>query len=145
MTTTASKLDRSPTIDRIGRRLMILSLSMIVALLLQVIVGVANTLWLSVPETGNAWATAAPLFLLNAHLLLGTAITVLGIWLFIEALRTRQRSWILSSAIGFVGVVVALGGGSAFLSTNGNDAFSFMMTIGCVIAIGAYLAPVVTR
>jgi hypothetical protein len=59
--------------------------------------------------------------------------------------RTRQRSWILSSAIGFVGVVVALGGGSAFLSTNGNDAFSFMMTIGCVIAIGAYLAPVVKR
>lgn len=146
MTTTSNpNPNTAPTPGRISRRLIVLSISMILALLLQVIVGVANALWLNVPETGNGWATAAPLLLLNAHLLLGTAITGLGLWLFIEALRTRHGIWIISSIVGLLGVVVALGGGSAFLSTNGSAVFSFMMAIGCVIAIGAYLAPVVKR
>jgi hypothetical protein len=118
---------------------------MIVALLFQVVVGVANALWLEVPTTGNAWSASAPLQLLNAHLWLGTAITVVAIWVVVDAVRSRSRVWIVSSVVGLLGVVVALGGGSAFLSTNGDAGTSFMMAVGCVVAIAAFIVPVAKR
>ena len=135
----------APPTDRTRRRLSTLGIAMIVALLLQVVVGVADALWLDVPKTGNAWAESAPLMLLNAHLLLGTAITLLALWMLVDAIRSRTRIWIVSTVIGLLGVVVALGGGSAFLSTNGDPGSSFMMAIGCVVAIAAFIAPMVKR
>lgn len=122
-----------------------LGLAMVALLLLQVVVGTANALWLSVPTSGNAWATSAPLILLNAHLLLGTLITVVAVWLLVDAFRARRRDHIVAGVVGLVGVVAAIGGGSAFLSTNGDAVSSFLMAIGCVVAIGAYLAPLVRR
>jgi hypothetical protein len=132
----------SPT-DRALRRLPKLGMAMILALLLQVVVGVADALWLDVPETGNAWATSAPQMLLNAHLLLGTAITLLGLWMLVDAIRSRARVWIVSTLVGLLGVIAALGGGSAFLSTNGDPGASFLMAIGCVVAIAAFIVPAV--
>ncbi len=138
---TASQI-ASPA-ERALRRLPKLGMAMILALLLQVVVGVADALWLDVPETGNAWAESAPLMLLNAHLLLGTAITLLGLWMLVDAIRSRARIWIIATVVGLLGVILALGGGAAFLSTNGDPGSSFLMAIGCVVAIAAFIAPAV--
>jgi heme A synthase len=145
MSTPSSTAQIAPPTDRTRRRLSTLGIAMIVALLLQVVVGMADALWLDVPTTGNAWATSAPMILLNAHLLVGTAITLLALWMLVDAIRSRTRIWIISTIVGLLGVVAALGGGSAFLSTNGDPGSSFMMAIGCVVAIGAFIAPVVKR
>ncbi|MBW4031203.1 MAG: hypothetical protein HIU88_00890 [Acidobacteria bacterium] len=145
MSSPSSTAQITPPTSRAARRLPTVGLTMIVVLLLQVVVGVANSLWLDVPKTGNAWAASAPLILLNAHLLLGTAITVLAVWLVVDAIRSRSRLWIVSSVIGLVGVLAALGGGSAFLSANGDPVSSFMMAIGCVVALAAFLVPIVKR
>ena len=141
---TSTAQTASPT-DRARRRLSTLGVAMIVALLFQMVVGVADALWLDVPKTGNAWAESAPLMLLNAHLLLGTAITLLALWMLVDAIRCHARVWIISIVVGLLGIIVALGGGSAFLSTNGDPGSSFMMAIGCVVAIAAFIAPIVKR
>lgn len=145
MSSQTSTVQTAPPTDRLRRRLSVLGIGMLVALLLQVVVGVADALWLDVPKTGNAWAGSAPLMLLNAHLLLGTAITLLALWMLVVAIRSRARVWIIATIVGLLGVVVALGGGSAFLSTNGDTGSSFMMAIGCVVAIAAFIAPIVKR
>ena len=141
---TSTALTAPPT-ARVRRRLWTLGIAMIAALLLQVVVGMADALWLNVPKTGNAWAESAPLILLNAHLLLGTAITLLALWMLVDAIRSHARIWIISTVVGLLGVITALGGGSAFLSTNGDPGSSFMMAIGCVVAIAAFIAPAVKR
>lgn len=144
MSTLQSTAQTAPLKDP-ARRLTALGIGMIAALLLQVVVGVADAVWLEVPETGNAWTASAPMPLLNAHLLLGTGITALALWMLVDAIRSRARVWIISTVVGLLGVITALGGGSAFLSTNGDPVSSFMMTIGCVVAIAAFIAPVVKR
>jgi hypothetical protein len=119
---------------------------MVVTLLAQLLVGMANTFWLWLPDSGPGWDTAAPALLLTAHLTVGTALLILAVWIAVLAVRRRDRGWMIASAFGVLGIVTAFGGGTAFMGDTSNDVASFVMAVGAAVAIGSYalgLVPVV--
>jgi hypothetical protein len=111
---------------------------MVVTLLAQVLLGMANTFWLKVPVTGSGWNAATPIALLMAHMTLGAALLVLAIWIAIAAFRTRDSSWLRASTVGIVGLILAVGGGTAFMSQTSNNGASYLMAVGTSLAIAAY-------
>jgi hypothetical protein len=136
----------SEKVAKINRRLHTLGVWMVATLLLQILVGMANNLWLKIPADPNNYNAYAPMILLSAHLWVGTALSVLGIWIPIDAIRASNKQWLIVSAVGFVAIVAAFGGGSAFLAKAGeDDAASFMMAVACVVALTAYLVPYLKR
>ena len=86
---------------RAAQRLESLGRATVLVLLIQVVVGVANTLWLDIPESGNAWLVSKPVVLLTAHLCLALVVTALSVWLLVEAARSRNRLWLLAGILGF--------------------------------------------
>jgi|GEM_PF-934820 len=116
-----------------------LGTSIIHTLLLQIVVGVANAEWLDVPATGNAWTESKPMVLLMIHILLGVALTVLGIWIAVLAFKAKSASWKVPSVIGIIGIIVGMGAGAGFMSANGDAGSTMAMTVGGVVAIGAYV------
>lgn len=128
-TTTSSTTARART----------LGAAMVLTLLVQLLVGMANTLWLTVPDSGSGWATASPAGLLMAHIGLGTLLLVLAVWIALLAWRGRDRTWLTASAVGVLGVVIALGAGLTFMSDVSNDVASYLMAAGTVIAIAGYV------
>jgi heme A synthase len=111
---------------------------MLLALLAQLLLGMANTFWLSVPETGSGWADAAPAGLLMGHLTLGVALAVLAIWIAVLAWRRHERPWLIASATGLVAIVIAIGAGFGFMSEVSDDTASYLMAVGTAVAIGGY-------
>jgi hypothetical protein len=131
---------------KLNNRLHTLGVWMVAALLVQILVGMANNLWLTIPANPNAWSQYTPMLLLNAHLWVGTALTVLGIWIPIDAFRCKNRTWLVSSVIGFVLIMGAFGGGSVFISSAGeNDSASMAMAVTCVLALACFLVPFLKR
>ena len=108
------------------------------ALLGQLVLGLVNTFWLKLPESGAGWKAASPAAMLSAHMIFGTAVFGLSVWLIVVAIRRRSRLWIGTSVVGIAGILIGFGGGSAFMSQVSNDAASFAMALGCVLAIAAY-------
>jgi len=119
-------------------RIRTLGAAMVVTLLLQLLLGMANTFWLTVPETGSGWSAAAPMGLLMAHTTLGAALLVLAVWIVVVAFRGKDRNWLTASAAGIAGILVAAGGGIAFMGQTSNDGASFLMTLGTAVALAAY-------
>jgi hypothetical protein len=115
-----------------------LSAAMVIALLGQLLLGMANTFWLEVPGTGSAWNVAQPAALVTAHMTVGTALLVLACWIGWIAIRTRNRAWLVVSTIGITGIVLGFVGGTAFMGDPSNDVVSFIMAIGCSVALAAY-------
>jgi len=115
-----------------------LGAAMVIALLGQLVLGFANTLWLAVPETGSAWASAAPAALISAHMMVGVALVVLAVWIGRLAIRSRDRTWLAVTGVGVVGIVLGIAGGTIFMGDTTSDGASFLMAVGCTIALGAY-------
>jgi hypothetical protein len=122
-----------------------LTVAAVIGLLAQVVVGVANTLWLDVPETGSAWATASPQSLVDIHMVIGIALLVLAVWITVRALRAGDRAWTTPSLIGLVGVAVSAVAGIWFMSAGDSDVASILMTVGCVAALGGYVLGLAQR
>jgi hypothetical protein len=115
-----------------------LGAAMVVILLVQLLLGMANTFWLAVPETGSGWSAAAPMGLLMAHTTLGAALLVLAVWIVVAALQGHDRNWLTASTVGIVGILVAAGGGTAFMGQTSNDDASFVMALGTAVALAGY-------
>ena len=115
-----------------------LGFAMVLALLGQLVLGMMNTFWLSLPESGAGWKAASPGVLLGSHMMFGTLVLVLAIWIAATAFRRRSRLWLAVSGVGTLGIVVAFGAGTAFMNSVSNDGASFAMALGCVLAIASY-------
>jgi hypothetical protein len=127
-------------------RLRWLGVGTVFALLAQVLVGVADALWLNVPQTGSAWQQSTPQFLLTLHLVVGTVVLALVVWLAVLAVRAHDRVWTSASLVGIIGVVLGFAGGILFMGTNGQGGWSSMlMAIGCVGAIAGYAVALARR
>ena len=111
---------------------------MVVILLGQLLLGMANALWLQLPDSGSGWKAAAPVALLMAHVILGVALLGNAVWVAVLALRAHDRTWLTASTVAVLGIVLALGAGSAFMSQTNNDGASYLMAVGTALAIGAY-------
>jgi hypothetical protein len=121
-----------------GGQIRLLGAAMVLTLLGQLLLGMANTFWLSLPDSGSGWNAASPAFLLTAHLTLGTALLILAVWIAVLAVRERDRGWIVASVVGIVSILVSFTGGSLFMGETSNDGASYLMAVGCAVAIAAY-------
>jgi hypothetical protein len=119
-------------------RIRALGAAMVLTLLAELLLGMANTFWLKVPDSGSGWSAAAPMGLLMAHMTLGAALLVLAIWIAVAAFRGHDRSWLSVSTAGILGILLAAGGGTAFMGQTSNDGASFLMALGTAVAIVAY-------
>jgi hypothetical protein len=127
-----------PTGSGGSSRIRTLGAAMLVTLLGQLVLGMANTFWLTLPDSGSGWSAAAPSALLMAHVTLGIALLVLAVWIAIAASRAADRNWLTASGAGVLGILLGVGGGSAFMSQTSSDGASFLMAVGTALAIGAY-------
>ncbi len=119
-------------------RIRALAATMTILLLAQVLLGLANTFWLRLPDDGSGWSAAAPMMLLNGHMALGLATLVVAVWIAIIAIRGRDRAWTAWVTTGLLGIVIAFGSGIAFMGQVSNDVASYLMGVGTVVAIGAF-------
>lgn len=115
-----------------------LSAAMVVTLLTQLLLGMANTFWLKVPDSGSGWNLAAPAGLLMAHVILGAASLVLAVWMAVSVVRSHDRFGLIASGVGILGILIGFGGGIAFMSQTSNNGASFLMAVGTSIAIAGY-------
>ena len=130
MLTTASTTKR-PSLPLLG-------LIMTHTLILQILLGLANTFWLSTPESGSGWSSASPNWLVSLHMLLGIVLVGLAIWIAVGAWRTDSAIWKRASVLGIIGLVGAFVTGIAFMSDVSQDVWSFVMALGCCVSIVAY-------
>lgn len=128
----------TPTPTRTGAPIRALAAAMLVTLFAELLLGMANTFWLTLPDSGSGWTKAAPAALLMAHITLGAALLVFAIWIAVLAWRDHDRVWLVASAHGIAGIVIAVGAGSAFMSEVSNDGASYLMAVGSVLAIAGY-------
>lgn len=115
-----------------------LGVAMVLTLLGELVLGMANTFWLQLPDSGSGWKAGAASALLMMHMTLGITLLVLAIWIAVAAFRGRDRNWLTASAVGALGILLAIGGGFAFMSQTSNDGASFLMAVGTALAIAAY-------
>jgi hypothetical protein len=128
----------APAADRRAGRIRLLGAAMVLTLLGQLLLGMANTFWLSLPDSGSGWNVASPALLLTAHMTLGTALLVLSVWITVLAVRLSDRGWVVASVVGIVAILVSFTGGSMFMGETSNDGASYLMAVGCAVAIAAY-------
>jgi hypothetical protein len=115
-----------------------LGAAMVVILLGELLLGMANAFWLQLPDSGSGWSAGSSSGLLGIHMLLGVALVVLAVWLAVAAIRSRDRNWVHASVVGVVGILLAFGSGLAFMGQTSNNLASFCMALGCAIAIAGY-------
>ena len=135
----------SPT-DHIAvhARLRRLGAMMIGSLIIEMLLGTANALWLKLPDPGSGWSSATPMWLVSLHMIWGLAILFLAIWIAVLAWRNKIAKWNLWNLAGIIGIIIAFAGGSSFLSEVSNNGASFTMAVGWAIAIGAYALALVS-
>jgi len=119
-------------------RLRRLALMMVGSLLIEFLLGMANTFWLETPESGSGWSGSTPAWLFISHMVWGAAILVLAIWIFVIASRLKAKSWTRINILGTLGIVIAFAGGSSFMGDVSSDAASMLMSVGWAVAVGAY-------
>ena len=126
-----------------GSRRRRLGVAMVVLLLVQAVLGVGNELWTSLPASGDPFTGATPVWLLSAHVLVGTTVVVVAVVLLVSARRARDRAWTVPSLLGLLAVTGAWASGHFFLVTFGDDALSLSMAVLAMAAVGAYVAGLV--
>ena len=119
-------------------RMQRLSVMMVLTLLIQFLVGMANNFWLKLPDSGSAWKVAKPVWLVSLHMFVGTALLVLAILIAYRALKSKSSYWLKVSYVGIGGIIVAFGAGSAFMGNPKSNAASFIKALGWAISTGAY-------
>lgn len=86
---------------------------------------------------GVAWALIHSELGLLLHVAVGLLLGIAAFTLLGLAIASRQRAWIVTSIIGWVGVVGAGFNGASFLNY-GHDFSSLLMSIGFLLAVVSY-------
>ena len=143
--TTSETVERAITVRTVAgaQRRRRLGVVMVTTLLAQAVLGVANELWTHVPSSGDPVTSAVPLWLLTAHVMLGTIVVVLAVVLAVSALRGHDRTWGVPATGGLLASAGAWLSGHLFLVTYGQDAASLSMAACCMLAIGSYVGGLV--
>jgi hypothetical protein len=149
--TTTPVVDPAPTAESsTPTGLRTLGVAMVLILLGELLLGMANTFWLQLPDSGSGWIAGSSSGLLGIHMILGVALVALAVWIAVATVRGRDRNWLHASIVGVVGILLAFGSGLAFMGQTSNNVASFCMALGCAVAIagyavGLYRIPVTTR
>lgn len=117
------------------------------ALLLLLLLGLVNTFWLELPEdeaSGSMWGEAKPLWMLVAHILIAVIVLAFALMITVVAFKGGDSYWKGVSVVALLGILIGFGAGMGFMGS-GDDITSFVMALGCVVAIGAYASGLARR
>lgn len=78
--------------------------------------------------------------MLEAHVVVGILLGLLAVGMLLWALRRRIPGLLVPVFGGLLGVVIAAAGGYEFLAMNQSAADSFLMSVGFLMAFGAYFS-----
>jgi hypothetical protein len=108
----------------------------LVLLTVQFLLGIGATLFQELPEEGSRWAAASAGWV-GGHVIIGTLLLLLSIWVVVLALRNKAKVWTIASIVGLVGVLAAWLFGYAFVEAD-NDTVSYLMSCGLALGYLAY-------
>ena len=106
-------------------------------LVLIYLLGVYTALFIEIPE-GEGWSFVMKSVVLLAHAVLGTLLIFHSGSLLLMARKAKSALWTNVSVVGLLGVLLSVGTGSSFITTD-NDWLTFAMSAGFAISILAYL------
>lgn len=122
-------------------------------LALQLLLGMWVNLWIVVPAShpgahspsyfaglipAIAWALGSAATMLRLHVALGVLLFLASGATLYLAIRSGRRAWVWTASIGFVAVTGAAFNGASFINY-GHGFSSYLMTVGLVIALAAYV------
>jgi hypothetical protein len=113
-------------------------LALVGALLLEFLLGLATSLWVTLGPPAHPWSHISHIALFGAHGVIGIAIGAMALVALGRTVDAHGpvRLWAL---VGLVSVLVALACGLKFVDSTGNDGWSFGMGCGWAIAVFAYV------
>jgi hypothetical protein len=132
MTTKESRIN-----GRISRNI---GITIIGLLGVEYVLGMINNLYVQFPETGTEaqmWEFAWKQFSEASHIVLGIMILLVGL-ILIRVIRNGNRSKVIVSGIGFIGIFVAGFSGARFIPTQ-QDLYSLSMSIAFLVALLSYV------
>jgi hypothetical protein len=131
--------DNGPIV-RHARRICVGSSGLVVLLLIQYVLGIGYSLYGTAPTAAKPIKPfASPL--IAAHVILGTLLIVIAIYLVVAAFRASMRIAAGASIIGLASLIAAWVSGSAF-SEKGTDGYSMAMGVLTAVAILCYMTMV---
>ncbi len=116
------------------------AIGLIIALILQYVLGMINNLFVTFPETNEIsrlWIFALTNVTEVLHIIIGVGLLLGATSLIIRAMRAKQRTWVIVSATGLAGIVISIFGGALFVTTQA-DAYSLVMSYAFLVSLIAY-------
>lgn len=130
--------DSAPTASRPARHLSAASFALVILVLAQYVLGISYSLYGTTPTATKALKLfSSPL--LAAHVIVGTLLIVIAVYLVVVAVRARIRAATIASIIGLISLIAAWISGSAF-AQKGTDGFSMAMGVLTAVALLCYTA-----
>jgi hypothetical protein len=113
------------------------SFHMLILLIIQYVLGIAYNLYGTAPTASKKLALfSSPL--LAAHVVVGTLLILVAVYLVVLAIRARVPVGIAMSVVGLLALLGAWGSGSAF-AQKGADGYSMAMAVLTAVALLCYL------
>lgn len=156
----ASIRDVATKIQGSQRMLRAITLTILLLLAAQFLIGMMVNLFVVVPSshpgtnapeyfsgvvTGVLWVLGHGTLWLLLHAIVGLALFLCSLILPGLAIASRRRAWIISSIFGLLGIMAAGFNGASFLNY-GHDFSSLLMSIGFLLAVVPYMIGIyVTR
>jgi hypothetical protein len=134
-------------------RLRIVTAIILILLAAQFLIGIVVNLFITVPTVhpgtkapeyfsgvvqGVYWALQHAESYLWLHVIVGMLLFLASIVLLVTSIVARRRGWIITSIIGFIGILGAGFNGASFLNYN-EDFSSLLMSVGFLLAAVAYV------
>src|SRR5258708_4739919 len=110
------------------------AIGVLVALVFQYLLGMWSNLFVQFPEMGDQgrfWEFAWKQLPLALHIILGLLLLVGSSALIAQALKSKDKTWIKVSIVGFLAILLSAYSGSTFISTQ-NDLYSLIMSAGFI-------------
>ena len=142
MTMPASDTHRStePVPEGRTRRAAAASFRLVILLLIQYVLGVADNLYGTAPTAAKKLTFfSGPL--IAAHVIVGTLLIVAASYVLVASIRAGARLAVVASAIGLLALLVAWATGSAF-AQDGTSGFSMAMGTATAVALLCYVVNV---
>lgn len=130
----------SRPIVRQARRICAVSSGLVILLLIQYVLGIGYSLYGTAPTAAKAIKPfASPL--IAAHVILGTLLILIAVYLVVATVRASMRIAAWASITGLASLIAAWITGSAF-SEKGTDGYSMAMGVLTAVAILCYMTMV---
>lgn len=116
------------------------SFGLVILLVIQYVLGISYNLYGTMPTTTRR-ITEFSSPLLAVHVINGTLLILVAIYLVVVAVRARARLAMTTSGIGLLSVLAAYEGGEEFIQ-KGQSGYSMLMAVMMAVALLCYVVNV---